>query len=333
MAYFLVDMINTKNLKLVKRHFSIFIKKVKEGFKSITMDMDMEEFKTDLMTRYPDNADDISGLEDTDSIFKYFINSCLWDFWNCDDLCEVINTYGNEAMLSSEKEYQEKRKHYFATTTLANYLLENSDVLSRGTTRPTISTVRKRSSVDYRYTLSVKLDVEISTHTLKYIEDLWKKSSYLGLPKIGVVLDNIYSGCVRVIWFILQPKIALEFREKALQPEATEFYKENKIIQVLFNDECLYSTKDLTSSITSDVFTLSTSESIEEEPVETKELCTPEETEDEETVMAAEESLEEKEFTVNDEVKSKEMEKEISDESVESAPPAQEQSTGMVSIL
>ena len=104
-------------------------------------------------------------------------------------------------------------------------------------------------------------------------------------------------------------------------------------MQVLFNDECLYSTKDLTSAITSDVFTLSTSESIEEEPAETKELCAPEETEDEETVMVAEESLEEKEFTVNDEVKSKEMDSVESYEPVESTPPAKEQSTDAVSIL
>ncbi|XP_064383541.1 uncharacterized protein LOC135332133 isoform X2 [Halichondria panicea] len=270
-----VDMINTKNLTLVKRHFSIFLNKVKKGFKSITLDM--KEFKTDLITRYPDNTNDISGLEDTDSIFTYFINGCLWDFWNCDDLCEVINTYGNEAMLTSEKRYQEEREHYFATTTLTNYLFENSHVLSRDTKKPKITTAQKRSSVDYRYTLSVKLDVEVSTHTLKYIEELWKKMSYLGLPKIGVILDKIVSGCVRVIWFILREKIASEFRKRALQPEAAEFYKENIIIQVLLNDECLYSTKDFISSITSDVFKLSTSESIEEEPAETKELSAPEE--------------------------------------------------------
>ncbi len=81
---------------------------------------------------------------------------------------------------------------------------------------------------------------------------------------------------------------------------------------------------------------LPTSESIEEEPAELSgSEDEPGETQDDETVIATQ-SLEEEESTVSDaaeEVKSKEKEKDISDEPVKSAPPAKEQSTGIVSVL
>ena len=82
--------------------------------------------------------------------------------------------------------------------------------------------------------------MNISGKTLKYIENLWSRLSYLGLPKIGVILDSIIDGSIHIFWTILLPIIALNFRKKATQPGAAEFFKKNRIVQVTLNDDCIY---------------------------------------------------------------------------------------------
>ena len=248
----------------VRRNFSTFVTTIKKEFAITTFDF--EAVKDELMQF---NAN-ISDGDDMASIITSFISSHEWDYLNCDHLCAIVNDYGNKKMQKAEKYYRKQLDHFLRTTSLTDYLSLNPSTLShakpkKGSSKHYLDG-KRRSSSEYRDRLTCKIDTKISGLTLAYIEKLWQRTP--GLPKIGVVLDKVCVGCLEVHWIILRPIITLEFRKKALLPEVVIFYEENKIIRVILNDECLYSTKDLTASISSDVFKLPTSESIEEEPEE-----------------------------------------------------------------
>ncbi len=253
----------------VRRNFIAFVSEVKKEFAN-NITIDIETVKNEIMYFYPDNADIANAdLVDMAAIISKLIKSREWNYLNCDHLCEIVKDYGNRKMKKAEEKYRQQYDHFLCTTKLEDYLaLNTTDVFTDSKNRSLLKG-KRRSSSEYRNRLSFKLKVDVSKETLMYIEELWKRARHHGLPKVGVVLDNIYNGCVEVCWIILHPNIALEFKKKAVLPEAVEFYKENKIIRVLLNEDCLYSTtEDLTASVSSDVFKLPTSESIEEEPEE-----------------------------------------------------------------
>ncbi len=314
----------------MKHHFSVFITKVKKGFST----SNVEDLKSTLKTFYRNMPE----LEDIESIFTYLVDNHCKDSLNCEHIFLLIDTYGNNALKKEKEEFQHKRESFFVATKLQEYLSGKRDLLSyKKEAKGRSSNKRRRSSSEYRCQLSMKLEIDVSKSSLNDIEHLWSRLLSIGLPKIGVVLDSIIAGCIHILWTILLPSIAIDFRRKAMQPEAAEFFMVNKIVQVILNKECIYPAGHLTSSISNK---LPTSESIEEEPAELSgSEEDPGETQDEDTVIVEEESVEAKESTaevVADEVKGKgkdSVEKEISDKPVESAPPAKEQSTGMVSII
>ena len=320
------------NLASMDQYFSNFTASIARGFTEDACNI--EGLRNALKFYYGE----MPLLQDIWSVFKYLIDNQYWDcFNNYEHLLYLIDTYGNGAMKKEKEGFRNRRESFAAATKLHEFLSGKRDLLSYKPETKGRSTKRRRSSKEYRDKLAVKLNIEISGSSLKYIDDLWSRLSYLGLSKIGVVLDSIIAGCIHILWTILLPSIAIDFRRKAMQPEAAEFFMVNKIVQVILNKECIYPAGHLTSSISNK---LPTSESIEEEPAELSgSEEDPGETQDEDTVIVEEESVEAKESTaevVADEVKGKgkdSVEKEISDKPVESAPPAKEQSTGMVSII
>ena len=323
-----MNALRSANLVGMRHHFSVFITNVKKGLST----SDVEGLKSTLNTYYTN----MLVLGDIESIITYLVNKNYWNYLNCEHLFLVIDTYGNDALKKEKKEFEKRRISYSVATKLQEYLSGRRDLLSyKKEARGRSSNKHRRSSSEYRGQLSMKLEIDVSTSSLNDIEKLWSRLANVGLPKIGVVLDSIIAGCVHIIWTILLPSIALDFRKKATQPGAAEFFMVNKIVQVILNKECIYPAGHLTSSSIANK--LSASESIEEEPAELSgSEEEPDETQDEETVTA-EQSLEEEESTVNDaaeEVKSKEKDsKDISDEPVKSEPPTKEKGPGIVSIL
>ena len=250
------------NIGAIKHHFSNFVAKVESGL--VKSNIDFTHFKCYLRHYDPGCPD----FDDVSSYFQFFTANKKWNYMNSHHLCEIVHTFGDSTLIKAEKEYKERRSAYLANIAISEYM-EDKEKLSRIVTKKgSASRKRRRSSREYRDKLSLKLEVSITTTTMKYIEDLWDRLSYLHLPKIGVILDDIICGSVWVVWLITLPTIAIEVRKNAKQLHSVEFFKNNKIVQVYFCDECLYSAEGEEPSDFINIFQLSTSDSIEEDPLE-----------------------------------------------------------------
>ena len=243
--------------------------KIRKYLTENSVSTDVEQFKHFLGMHYKEIPD--LNLEDIEDVFQLFINNGYWDYLNFDFLSEAISTFTDATLKRAESEYQDRVSAYMATVKIAEFISQEKDKLNQHqANKQTPSTARKRSESQYRERLSMKINVNVGSKTLKYVEDLWKKLSYLNLPKIGVVLDCIVDKCIWVMWIIFIPSICDKIQRKARASDAVEFFKKNEIVQVFLNTECLYiadgeDKMELSRKI---VRQSSSIDSIEEEPEE-----------------------------------------------------------------
>lgn len=230
----------------MEQHFSTFLGKVKSSL--IEEAVQVEEFCSYIVPLYPEIPETVMGS--IPSIFEYLTRERLWDFWNYHHLGGIIGLFGGNKIKICELQkledvYKGKLSGFLATTKISDYLLRNREQEHK-VGRPSNS--RRRNSKAYRDTLSMKLvNVKMETDTLQYVEDLWKKLDYLGLPKTGVLLDRIHGGCILVIWLV-SSEITETFCEKALGERT--FYEENSISRVTLNDECIYAAPKIAEEVT-----------------------------------------------------------------------------------
>ena len=207
---------------------------------------------------------DVPDFDDFDKIFDYYVKSEEWSHMNSDVLCQLIEKFGDNELKKLKKEFEEKKAGYLVATKISDYITMNTV-----SNESNFTGGRRRSSKGYRDQLKIKLklEVNISKLTLKYITDLWKNLKCLNLPKIYLILDSIVSGSLWVTWSITLPHIASEFQDKVKHPEALKFFKDNLIVQVLLNGQCLYSAngEELTDSVKSCASVFSPSGSIDED--------------------------------------------------------------------
>ena len=187
--YFSVNIILQRNTVTLKQQFSQFVMKIRKYLTENSASTDFEQFKHFLEMHYKEIPD--LNLEDIEGVFQFFINNGYWDYLNFDFLSEAISTFTDAALKRAEREYQDRVSAYMATVKIAEFISENNKLNQHLASKQTPSTARKRSESQYLEILSIKLNVNIGSRTLNYIEDLWKKLSFLNLPKIGVVLDCI----------------------------------------------------------------------------------------------------------------------------------------------
>ncbi len=246
-----------KNSFVIKDEFADLSIETKNILKRSNVTIIDFKFRLKILCGY------VPDLDDFDKIFDYYVNSAEWSHMNSDVLCQLIERFGDEKLKKLKKEFEEKKAGYLVATKISDYITNNTVSNQSNCTRG-----RRRSSKGYRDQLKMKLklEVNISTLTLKYITDLWKKLAYLNLPNIYLILDSIVGGSLWVTWSITLPRIASEFQNKVKHPEALKFFKDNLIVQVILNDQCLYSAngEELTDSMKSSASVFSPSRSIGE---------------------------------------------------------------------
>ena len=174
----------------IKHHFSQFVSKIRKHLTDNSVDA--ESFTQFLKVYYTELPD--LNLEDVDGVFHYFISNGYWDHNSHHFLSEAVETFTDPTFKEEAKKYQGYISGYLATEKISSFISQEKNKLAcfQANRNRKRSTDLKRSGKEYRIQLAIKLGVEnIGAKTLQYIEDLWGKLSYLGLPKIGVVLDCI----------------------------------------------------------------------------------------------------------------------------------------------
>lgn len=178
-----------------------------------------------------------SELGSVDKIFTNLIQQLqLLDFrFNWRPVSLIIEKFHLDKkykeLKSMEEEFLKKLSGYLATIAICDYIEKK---------RISKQSPRRYHTTAFCDELQVKLETKVSKYTLSFVKKLWNKFEYtLGLPKIGVILEGIYEGCIAVVWLIF-PHVPVTFLEKVKLAAATNFYTENNISKVILNGEFIY---------------------------------------------------------------------------------------------
>jgi len=93
---------------------------------------------------------------------------------------------------------------------------------------------------DSRYyrKLSFILETKFTSHTLEYLDDLWKEFSGLyNLPPLVTLLDCVLENSIAIIWLIPS---CLDSQILKATPCSVDFYLKHHITRVEFDGVCIY---------------------------------------------------------------------------------------------
>ena len=86
--------------------------------------------------------------------------------------------------------------------------------------------------------LSVKIDANVTEHSLDYITDLWKSlANQFALPQVAMILHEIAEGCLGITWLI--PANLVEYVTRMAQKTSSVF-AEKHILRVMLEKQCIY---------------------------------------------------------------------------------------------
>ena len=172
-------------------------------------------------------------------IFEAINRHQLWDYWNYFPLEGIVQGFAadDQEITSWIEAYRQDLDSYKVMTKLIDHI---ATVASVSTVSESLSDEERPARYDEQYykKLSVKLKTKFTDHSLKYIDELWDKFANLySLPPRAVLLDRVHKGCVSIVWLVpshLAPQIL------NATPPNDEFYHKHEIMQVEFNQKCLY---------------------------------------------------------------------------------------------
>lgn len=188
-------------------------------------------------------GDFIHESSSIDDIFSVMSQNKLWDYWNYSLLQDIVQQFvgDDQEVMSWIETYKTDLLHYKATTKLVDYIDSDpsGDDLPSEEGRPE-EPEQQPVKYDWRHfhALSFKLEAKFTTHTLQYLDDLWKEFSELyNLSPLVTLLEHVHTGSI--VWLI-QPHLADQILRKAPPPHSVDFYCKHQITRVECDGVCIY---------------------------------------------------------------------------------------------
>ncbi len=182
-----VNSFRHENLLLIKHYFTEFVSIVQSGLKKNKVSVE------DLLMVLKVHYNHKPALKNIDKLVTYLLERSYWDYYQCDQLYLIVDLFGDDAMKKAMKEFEQHKESYVVGALFIDFVAKNN-VLSDASVRGRSSTSHKMQSKEYCDRLSVMLSTQVRKSSLDYVESLWKRLSYFGLPKVGVILDSIVAG-------------------------------------------------------------------------------------------------------------------------------------------
>ena len=223
-----------KNKQKMETKFALLLMKACRKLRETPINFeDLQTFLTSCFSP----GECIPRSSNINEIFEAITRHKLWDYWNYYPLEGVVQEFvpDDPELTSWIETYRQDLEAYKVMTKLIDHIpmvSESSFTLDEEQLDPA-------TKYDKRYyqTLSFKLKMEFTDHSLKYIDDLWNKFSNLHcLPPRVALFDSICKGCISIVWLIpshLAPQI------RNTTPLA-DFYRKHEITRVELGEECIY---------------------------------------------------------------------------------------------
>ena len=239
---------------MIKGKFSTLVTNSRKRLQSRAIDVaDVQTFLI-IMYSSPDSRDGndmvftvVESAESLNAIFNALTKYGLWDYINYYLLQSIIVEFASDdnELKSMIEQYQKDLTGYVLSLKIQTYLdVTHSPwpIVTTGDSETSaeeiVPALPPQQKCELFTKLSLKIDVNVSDHTLSYVIDLWKSlAKQFALPQPAMILDNIAEGCLGVTWLI--PANLVEYVAKMAHKTSTVF-AEKHILRVMLDERCIY---------------------------------------------------------------------------------------------
>ena len=188
--------------------FSFLVTQLRKRFEVLKVDpVDLRTFVTAYGTSISLKhfAIDVAQLDTLALIFNSIAKCRLWDYLNFDLAGSLVEHFTQQDQICLEllADYQRDFTGYLLTTEIVHHI-----AAKRGT-GPTATPPESIPSEELCSKLTVKLAIDITTHSLKYVEEVWKTLLRRSqLPKHTLLLRDIAESSLMITWLFPKSKAA-----------------------------------------------------------------------------------------------------------------------------
>ena len=205
-----------KNKHRIASKFSLLVTQLRKRFEVLQVNpVDLRTYLTGYGASmcHKDFTGYIVHLDTLALLFDSVTKHTVWDYLNFDLVGTLVEhfTHQDQICLELLADYQRDFTGYLLTTEIVHHI-----AAKRGA-GPTATPPESIPSEELCSKLTVKLAIDITTHSLKYVEEVWKtllKRSQL--PKHTLLLRDIAESSLMITWLFPKSKAA-ELADAILQ--------------------------------------------------------------------------------------------------------------------
>ena len=195
-----------KNKHRIASKFSFLVTQLRKRFEVLEVNpVDLRTFLTAYSTSLSrkDFAVEAAQLDTLALIFDSIAKYSLWDYLNFDLAGSLVEHFTQQDQICVEllADYQRDFTGYLLTTEIVHHI-----AAKRGA-GPTATPPESIPSEELCSKLTVKLAIDITTHSLKYVEEVWKTLLRRSqLPKHTLLLRDIAESSLMITWLFPKSK-------------------------------------------------------------------------------------------------------------------------------
>ena len=197
-----------KNKHRIASKFSILVTRLRKRFEVLKVDpVDLRTFLTAYGTAISrkDFVVDVAQFDSLVLILDSVTKFSLWDYLNFDLAGSLVEhfTQLDKHCVELLADYQRDFTGYLLTTEIVHHIAAKREA------GPTATPPENIPSEELCSKLTVKLAIDITTHSLKYVEEVWKTLLRRSqLPKHTLLLRNIAESSLMITWLFPKSKAA-----------------------------------------------------------------------------------------------------------------------------
>ena len=240
-----------RNIRKIQGKFSTLVTKSCKRLQS--RETDVDEVQTFLIVMFSspssrDGSDTVTTVVEStkslEEIFRALSKYRLWDYLNYFLLQSIIEEFANDdnELNGMMEQYQQDLTGYVLALRIQEYLdathptVATSDSEKSGDeVVPTVPPQQKRKLFKK---LSVKIDANVTDHSLSYVASLWQSlAKQFVLPRPAMILHDIAEGCIGITWLIPTNLVNHVTR---MARETANMFAEEQILWVMLEEQCIY---------------------------------------------------------------------------------------------
>ena len=195
----------------------------------------------------------LESAKSISEIFRALSKYKLWDYLNYYLLQSIIEHFVSDdnELTRMMKQYQQDLTGYTLTLKIPTYL----DSIYTHYECPIVTMSDDENSADELVPaqkhklfkeLSVKIDANITEHSLDYITNLWQSlANQFALPQVVMILHEIAEGCIGITWLIPANLVGYVAR---MAQKTSNMFAEKHILRVMLEEWCIYPELSLSDS-------------------------------------------------------------------------------------